>query len=52
MNVGIGYLHVFILNAVVRDPWYAMDRSCVSVLAARVDFQNISNYEASVSDRL
>jgi hypothetical protein len=35
MNVGIGYLHVGILNAVVRDR-----SNCISVLAARADFQN------------
>jgi len=44
MNVGIGYLHVGIQNAVVRD-----GPNCISVLAAEPISRIISNYEASVS---
>jgi hypothetical protein len=44
MNVGIGYLHV--LNALVRD-----GSDCISVSQPR-PISRISNYEASVSDRL
>jgi len=47
MNVGIGYLHVGILNAVVRD-----GSNCISVPAARSRFPELYRITKHQSARL